>query len=183
LKNRANAFVMMERYPDALKDYDAALALDPGNVALYVGRGIARLYSGAVDDSIDDFATAIKLRPSNPYPVIWLHTARLHQGESDFNELLQNAENVKRDTWPGTLLDLYLGNIDADGVKMAAEHGPSLETAKRDCEAKFFLGDYALHHGEKAQAYEALRNVISDCRPHQIVHSAAIVESRLWPVP
>ena len=183
LRNRANAFVMMEKYSDALRDFDTALALDPGNVAIYLGRGLARLYSGAVDDSIGDFTAAVRLRPSNPYPVIWLHTARIHKGESDHAELLENAKNVKRDAWPGTLLDLYLGTIDADSVKAAAQNGPLPETAKRDCEAKFFLGDHALHRGDTIQARDALREVISRCGPQEVGHSAAVAETRLFPTP
>ncbi len=183
LQGRANAFVMMEKYSDALKDFDTALTLDPGDVAVYLGRGLARLHSGAVDDSIDDFKAAVRLRPSNPSPVIWLHIARVHKGEPDQDELLQNAKNVKRDAWPGTMLDLYLGNTDTNRVKASAHSGPLHGTEKRECEAKFFLGDYALHRGDKPQARNALQEVISGCGPQEVVHSAAVAEMRLLPAP
>lgn len=179
--NRANVNLAIERYPEALSDFDQALAMDPGNAATYLGRGRAHLFSGTVDDSIGDFKTAVRLRPSNPYPVIWLHIARVHKGESDREEFEENAKAVQREIWPGAMLDRYLGLLDGDQVRVAAQQGTNREKAKRDCEASFFLGELAVHNGQIQQARNALREVTSGCGPAETVYSAAVAEAKLLP--
>jgi tetratricopeptide (TPR) repeat protein len=181
LANRASVNLAIEKYAEALSDFDRALMLDPGNAATYLGRGRARLYSGAFDDNIGDFKTAVRLRPSNPYPVIWLHIARVHKGESDREEFEANAKAVKRETWPGAMLDRYLGLLDRDQVKAAAQQGTNREKSKRDCEASFFLGELAVHNDQIQQARNALREVTSGCGPAETVYSAAIAETKLLP--
>jgi len=181
LSNRANAHLAGEKYAEALSDFDRALTVDPGNAAIYLGRGRAHLYADALDDSIDDLKTAVRLRPSNPYPVIWLHIARLHKGESDREELSANAKNVKRDVWPGALLDMYFGLLDSEKVKAAADQGAAIEKSKRDCEAKFFLADLAAHSGQTEQARDAFQEVTTQCGPAEVVYSAALAEQKLLP--
>lgn len=181
LSNRANVNLSIEKYAEALNDFDRALTADPGNAATYLGRGRAHLFSGAIDDSIEDFKIAVRLRPSNPYPVIWLHIARVHKGEPDREEFELNAKDVKRETWPGAMLDRYLGLLDGDKVKAAAQQGTNREKSKRDCEASFFLGELAVHNGQIQQARNSLREVTSSCGPAETVYSAAVAEAKLLP--
>lgn len=181
LSNRASVNLAIEKYSDALSDFDQALTVNPGNAATYLGRGRARLFSGAVDDSIEDFKTAVRLRPSNPYPVIWLHIARVHKGESDREEFEANSKKIKRNAWPSAMLDMYLGLLDADQVKAAAQQGISREKSKRDCEASFFLGELAVHNGQTRKARDALREVAANCGPAETVYGAALAEVKLLP--
>jgi len=181
LSNRASVNLAIEKYPEALSDFDRALTIDPGNAATYLGRGRAQLFSGAIADSIEDFKTAVRLRPSNPYPVIWLHIARVHKGESDREEFEENAKNVKREPWPGAMLDMYLGLVNGDQVKAAAQLGADREKSKRDCEASFFLGELAVHNGHIQQARNALREVTAGCGPQEVAYSAAVAEQKLLP--
>ncbi len=81
LTNRATIKLALEKYDDALADLSAALQLNLGNAALYLGRGRENLFAGALDNSIADFKIAVRLRPSNPYPAIWSHIARVHKGD------------------------------------------------------------------------------------------------------
>lgn len=181
LSNRAIVHLAGEKYAEALSDFDRALTVDPGNAAIYLGRGRARLYADALDGSIDDLKTAVRLRPTNPYPVIWLHIARLHKGESDREEFSANAKNVKRDVWPGALLDMYLGLLDMEKVTAAAEQGGTTEKAKRDCETRFFLADLAAHTGQTERARDAFQEVATKCGPAEVVYSAALAEGKRLP--
>lgn len=184
LSNRASVNLAIEKYTDALSDFDRALTVDPGNAATYLGRGRAHLFSGAVDEGIEDFKTAVRLRPSNPYPIIWLHIARVHRGESDREEFEANVASVKaakRETWPSAMLDMYLGLLAADEVKAAAQQGTNRERSKRECEASFFLGELALHNGQTQQARDALREVTLGCGPAEPIYSAAVAEAKLLP--
>ncbi|MFH1346393.1 MAG: tetratricopeptide repeat protein [Pseudomonadota bacterium] len=179
LSNRANVHMAVEEYAAALSDLDLALTVDPGNAAMYLARGRAYLFSGRLDESIEDFKTAVRLQPSNPYPVIWLHIARVHKGESDQQELEANAKNVTRDVWPGTVLNMYLGLLDADAIKALALSWDDPEKIKRHCEATFFLGEWAVHSGQTGKARDALREVTADCGPQEVVYSAAVAEMKL----
>lgn len=181
LSNRASVNLAIEKYGEASNDFDRALAIDPDNAATYLGRGQTRLYSGAIDDSIEDFRTAVRLRPSNPYPVIWLHIARVHKGESDREEFARNAMAVDRGAWPGAMLDMYLGLVTADKVKGASQQGTNVERSKRQCEANFFLGELALHSGQVQRARDAFREVMSRCGPAEAIYSAAVAEAKLLP--
>ena len=181
LSNRASVHLAVENYAAALSDFDLALSADSGNAATYLARGRAHLFSGALNESIEDFKTAVRLRPSNPYPVIWLHIARGHKGEADSQELDANAKNIARDIWPGAIIDMYLGLLDADAVKAAALSGDHREKVKRHCEATFFLGEWAMHAGQAERARDAMREVIANCGPQEVAYSAAVAELKLLP--
>jgi lipoprotein NlpI len=177
--NRGMANLAFEKYSDGVHDFDQALRINPGSTTLYLRRGWAQLFAGAVDDSIADFKTTIRLRSSNPYPAIWLHIARIHRGDDDQAELAENAKDVTRGAWPSVMLDFYLGALDAEGVRAAAQQGNSAGQAKRDCEANYFLGEFALHNNQPERARYLLHEVTTSCGPDEVVFSAALAESKL----
>lgn len=174
--NRANAYMAMGQSKEAIDDFDRAQKIDPGNAAIYLGRGRARLYSGALTGAVEDFKTAVRLRPSNANCVIWLHIARVHQAYADRQELEENAAKVKRDEWPGAVLDLYLGNMDVERVLQLAQGGVALQAAQRLCEADFFIGEFLRHNGKTPDSRNMLQSVRAKCRPTNIVFSAASAE-------
>ena len=181
LTNRATINLTMEKYEDALTDYNLALQLHPGNAAIFLGRGRVHLFAGALDSAIADFKTATRLRPNNPYPIIWAHIARVHKGEDDREEFAEAAKNVPRNEWPFVVLGLYLGTEKTESARAAALQGNPADKIKRDCEARFFTGEFALHNGERDQAREILQQLISTCGPEEVVHAAAIAELKLLP--
>ena len=181
--NRATINLGIEKYEAALTDFNQALLISPGDAALYLRRGQTHLFAGEIDLAIADFLIAVRIRPTNPYTAIWLHIARVHKGEDDREEVLGNTKNVKIDVWPSTVLDLYVGTRSVEDVLAAAQKGRLAEKAERDCEAKFFIGEFAFHRGEIRQAREAFSEVISTCGPQEGVYGAAIAESKLLPKP
>lgn len=178
--NRANANLTIGNYAAALADFDQALRVSPGNPAIYLGRGRARLFAGDISASIDDFKTAVRLRPSNPYPVIWLHIARVHAGEDDRAELAENSAKVKRDIWPTSLLDYYLGIIDSARIRAAARVGPAREQGKRTCEADFFLSESIAHTSQPNEARKLLQDIIEECKAYDVVYGGAVAELKLF---
>lgn len=183
LFNHARINLAMEKYDVALSDFDRALAISPGSAGLYLARGQAHLFAGADVSSIADFMTAVRIRPSSAYPAIWLHIARVHGGEEDREEITRNVKNVQRDIWPSAVLDLYVGTQNKENVLAAAQKGRVDNKAERECEVRFFLGEFSLHNGGGQQAREALQEVLSSCGPEEGVYSAAIAESKLLPKP
>lgn len=174
--NRANVYFALGRSGEAMNDFDRAHMIDPGNVAVYLGRARVRIYSDANAAAVEDLRTAVRLRPSNPNPAIWLHISRVHQAYDDRRELEENAARVKLGQWPGAVLDLYLGKRDVDGVRRLAGEGTGPQVAKRLCEADFFIGEFFMHSGKATEGRQILKSVGANCPPAEVVFGAANAE-------
>jgi tetratricopeptide (TPR) repeat protein len=61
-EHRASDYLSLKRYPEALRDYEKILALDPGNTTAFSDRGLARLETGAYLAAISDFGESIRLK-------------------------------------------------------------------------------------------------------------------------
>lgn len=163
--NRANAYSAANRSRDALEDFSHVITIDRGNAAAYLGRGRTALLSSGRSDqrTIDDFLTAHRLQPTSAYTVLWLHIARTHRGEDDAEEFKENSEKVKRDAWPGLLLDLFDGNASQEQVWKAAKSGSMQEQNERTCEVSFFMGEKAVQYKSKAEARNLLTKAANEC--------------------
>lgn len=119
---------------------------------------------------------AARLRPASAHPAIWLHIARAHQGNPDREALERNAGRVDRSRWPASILDFYLGNLDADSTREDAARGPTTDVARRLCEADFYLGEFLLHSMKDAKGRSILEAVVDRCRPANMISAAAKAE-------
>lgn len=54
-----------EKYDQALKDYTAALSLDPESERAYHGRGLTYDFMGRFGDAVNDYDRAIEINPAN----------------------------------------------------------------------------------------------------------------------
>lgn len=159
-----------------MADFDRAQSIDPGNPATYLGRGRARLYSDDIAGAIADLQVAARLRPTNANPAIWLHIARVHQGNPDRQELERNAGRVDRGQWPASILDFYLGKLDAERAREDAERGPAADVARRVCEGDFYVGEFFSHSANGADGRRLLQAVVDRCRPVDVIFAAAKAE-------
>jgi tetratricopeptide (TPR) repeat protein len=175
---RANAYLVEARYSDALADFDEALQIDPGNIALYFGRGRANLFLENMAAAIDDLQIAVRLRPTDANAAIWLHIARLHAKAADENEFTTNAARVKRDVWPGAVLDLYLGALTPTEMLAKAQEGTE-DSERRLCEAQLYAADYGIHRGALTEALDIMKRVVSRCRSFALVYASARAELNL----
>src|SRR5262245_53736569 len=63
LSQRAMALDELGDYKRAVQDYDAAIVLMPGDPALHVNRGVAKIRGGSPAAAIPDYDAAIRLKP------------------------------------------------------------------------------------------------------------------------
>ena len=179
LMNRANAYLIANRLSDAANDFSHIIEIDPGNAGAYLGRGRAVLFSGGKSLNIEDFLTAHRLLPTSAYTVIWLHIARTHRGDDDAKEFAENSEKVRKDIWPGALLDLYDGVSAQEQVRKTATAGSTQEQNERLCDVDFYLGEHAAHHRPGPEARKLLLTAASECKPHELGYVAAKLELSL----
>ena len=172
----ATAYLTDGHYRDAVGEFDQALLIDPGNPALYFGRGRANLFLDDTAAAIEDLKTALRLRPLDPTPVIWLHIAHLHGNSTDQDEFTANASRIKRGDWPGAVLDLYLGRETPAQIRSKALEGTPSDSDRRGCEAEFYITDYSIHQGG---AKEPMQGVISRCRRFSLAYGSAQAELKI----
>jgi tetratricopeptide (TPR) repeat protein len=70
-----------QKYPEALTELSAAIALDPNEQNSYIGRGTIEMQMMKMDAAIEDFSRAAQIAPS-PIAFYWLGRALESKGES-----------------------------------------------------------------------------------------------------
>ncbi len=78
-----NAFVNMGRIDEAIKQYQEALAINPGYAAAHVNLGNAFLQKGEVDDAISHYERALQIKPGEAEMHYNLGNAFLQKGSVD----------------------------------------------------------------------------------------------------
>jgi tetratricopeptide (TPR) repeat protein len=61
----ANTYFDSEKYPDAIKWYEASLKLDPKNVDASTDLGVSYYYSGRTDEALKQFEYSLKQNPTH----------------------------------------------------------------------------------------------------------------------
>jgi lipoprotein NlpI len=161
----------------AIADYDAALRLDSEDAFAYENRGRTALHLGRIAAAIEDLGKAVSLEPDDGYAVLWLHIARAWTGQDDAIEFSRNAGKLDRTTWPGPLIELFLGISNPLQVRAVAA-AASDNAARRAymCEANFYLGAYHLLRHERAEARHLFEAAAEGCPPYYLEATAAKAE-------
>ncbi|MFI6296984.1 tetratricopeptide repeat protein [Nonomuraea sp. NPDC050790] len=114
LANRAQLLAGMGRTDEALRDYDAAIALDPAFPDYYVDRGNLRFRLGRHAEALADYETAIDVGP--PLPEAYYNRAELRLAGGDQEGALADLSHVI--VLDPAYLDAY---INRAGLLAAAE--------------------------------------------------------------
>lgn len=61
----ANTYFDAERYPDAIKWYEASLQIEPSNPDASTDLGVSYYYTGQVDRALERFAQSLKIDPKH----------------------------------------------------------------------------------------------------------------------
>jgi lipoprotein NlpI len=167
--------------PRHLADYDKAITIAPRFTDAMDERGMTLFDLGRYDDAAQQLATVVRVTPGDPYPVLWLHIARLRAHTPDAQEFQAGIKTLDLTTWPAPLFDLYLGKASIDDVRAASEQHPD-GAAEGECETAIFGGEYQLTKGDPAAATSLIAEASRACGPSENRYLTAWAElKRLVP--
>ncbi|MFL5618706.1 MAG: tetratricopeptide repeat protein [Gemmatimonadaceae bacterium] len=162
--------LQMRQYERAIRDFDRALALEPGLVVAWRQRALAYRSKGDYERALADFEQAILLAPSD---------ARLYTDRGVTYELLGDFASAIRDF--------------NRAIAFKPNHAPAIESRGR---TYFYLGNFAqaaadLQRGlalDSADVYGALwlhlaRQRLRQDDSEDFAAHAALADSTRWPAP
>jgi formylglycine-generating enzyme required for sulfatase activity len=169
---RGEAWLARDEFDRAVADYAEAIQLDPSNVNHHVERGYANFLRADFSAAAADLHRALNL---NPYDyreqdlILFRYLARSRAGQEARAEL-EAARTF--DVWLGkTTFDLYLGDATPE------ESLKSGSSTTERCKAAFYVGQWYLIRGERAEARRHLQSAAADqCNQAIPHHRAAVVE-------
>ncbi len=148
------------RYPDALREFDAALALDDGFAEAWRGRGLVLdLGFGRVDEAEKDYRRAVELRPAfseahNDLGQLLARTGRYPEALAQFDAALENM--LYKEPYLARCnkaLVLYRMGRKDEGI---AELRSTVKVAPTFCKGRRELGRILLDEGRPKEAVEEL---------------------------
>jgi lipoprotein NlpI len=149
---RGEAYSRQRKYSEAIKDYDAALALDKTYLIAVDRRGSARFCLGMIDESIADFNTYLKAYPRQE-PGHWrrgisfYYAGKYAEGAKQFDDgQVEFGADVENVFWH------FLCKARKDGIKKAREQ---LLTLKGDDKRVPFMKINDMLH-EKAKPADVI---------------------------
>ena len=159
--NRAVAYARLEKYSEAYADLNQVLQLQPTNLRAFVTRGTMNFLVGKYDAAAADFKRYLQLNPKDIYRMLWLFLSEKYHDRNVVTDVQQYSNNVNLDQWPGAILKLYLGEVDADAVIAALAKGVPDMGAGQVCEAYYYLGQYFLLQNQRTKALELFKKAVA----------------------
>jgi lipoprotein NlpI len=160
-RQRAQLYNWIGEHERALQDYDKAISLAPRFNEAMDERANALFELGRFGEAARQLVTVIQLTPGDPYPVLWLHIARLRAGAPDEVEFQRGIRTLDLKGWPGPLFDLFLGKTTLEAMR---QRGYEVDDPREgECEGAVFGAQYDLAKGDIAAATQLLEEAVSVC--------------------
>ena len=105
--------------------------------------------------------------------MVWLYLARAKGGTDGKDELKTNAAALNLSTWPGPVIQLYLGQNTPEDVL----HAAGSDSGQR-CEYSFYVREYRALRGERPEALALFRSASSGGPKDFIEYVPALTEVR-----
>jgi tetratricopeptide (TPR) repeat protein len=161
-QNRGSVYARMVHFDSAMADYDQAIKLNPKSRQALAGRGRTNFFQGRFEEAAADFRQALQLKPDDAYTLLWAALA-LGQSGTDVRDLLDGAlGRLDADEWPVPLIEMLAGKATAADTLASAQSPDGEVGRERRTEAYFYIGQYALLHGDKGKAADAFRAAVAE---------------------
>src|SRR5262249_13600899 len=133
---RGGAYRAKGDYAHAVQDFEEALTLVPGRIALVEARGQANFSMARYDAAAVDFSSVLDSDAASAGAALWLYLSRARAGEqvAAAADLAARASKLRQPEWPFAAVSLFLGNGTVEATLAAAQR------PNERCEARIFIG-------------------------------------------
>lgn len=167
--NRGKALDAQGNHDLALADYTKAVELEPNNAGSLRALALARFDGADFKGAARDLSQFLKLK-DDAYGFAYLYISRARLGEKPEAELETNAGRLKQKAWPLPVLEMYLGKRSPAATLEVASNPEEI------CEAQFYIGQWHVLSGNRAEARPALQAAADRCPKTFIEYSSAMAE-------
>ena len=186
--SRGFVYQLKGDYERALQDYDRSIELAPQSSAAYRNRANVRFILGRFSDAASDLERSVdfvkattpptaRFDETGSYAVVWLHVAKMRQGQDDAAEFATNSARVHSTDWPRPVISFFEGKLTAD--QLVAQTASVADARLRDdqrCGAEFFAGQAALWKKQLVEARKRFETMTTTCSKQFIEHAAAMAD-------
>jgi tetratricopeptide (TPR) repeat protein len=176
--NRAKLYRDLGQYDHAIADYNVLISLSPRFPPAYNGRAYANFHAGRFEAAANDFKRSLMLASAQPYPILWLHLARLRLHQLDTEEFTANLKGIAGTEWPAPIASYVAHRITAAELLTTAARGDAATRPDRLRDADFFLGEDALANRQKATARRLFLDARRSCLIASPSYTGALAELR-----
>ena len=171
--NLAWALAQQENWPDSLKEYEAALQLNPRMSDAVAGKSIAMAKLGHVEQAIDLLAQMKETYPRNAWPCvalgrIYLGQQRVREAGSEFKEALAREPESLDAQEQLAQLSLRL----KDFRRVVTQCQSTLLAAPYDVDSYLVLACAQQNLQDDGSAVESLRSAIKIAPANALAHAA-----------
>ena len=159
--DRAIGYARLEQYNQAYAELNTVVQHHPDNLRAYLTRGTLSFLVGKYDQAAADFKRYLQLNPNDIYRMLWLYLSEKYHNRDAVSDVAQFSTKVNLDEWPGAILKLYLGEVDADTVIEALSKGAPNMQIGNACEAYYYLGQYYLLQNDRRTALELFNKAVA----------------------
>ena len=146
--NRAAAYEKLRRFEEAIKDCQDAIGVDPQFVKSYLRQAKLKLQEGQLEESIELYDEAFRLRPDNPagrFREQAYSTKRKYSRSVMVVEKLRNKDPVQANELKSTLDDLKLVN----------------KACPRWTTSRLYMAEILVAAGETDEAYQLTNKLLT----------------------
>jgi predicted Zn-dependent protease len=161
-------------FSEALGDFNKAIEIDPKYTWAHRGRGLTYFARGDFQSAASDFQRVISTRQTDPYSHLWLEIVNRRRQAA--GHLAEAVSQLDMKAWPAPLIRLFLGEINADQVFTLTKDSDAEKSRNQLCLANFYVGEFMLLEGSKAEAIRLLQLAETECPHHFSVWPVAKAE-------
>ena len=144
----------------AIEALGEAIGTSPNDALLYRNRAMLRLNRGEFSAALSDIEAAATAAPDDAENALWRFFLQHANGRIDTAGLARFAVNRDLNPWPGPAIAMFLGLIESQVIADYAYQAEEQGNWRLQCEALFYIGQFQLMRGARANAVEFLRAAV-----------------------